>query len=775
MGNRLVSGIVDLFRYIGRWLLRVKNAVAPGRRAWRGAAVGVIIGALIFIVTTIYNAFAPAGWISFLLSLAAFLAAAALISGLMLLLGYLARLFPALYKWVVIGALLLTILSFFSMNIGSVVVPLAIIMISSLAGASAWVLAGEGWGPATLVQRIIICVALVVSLIGIGGGGYWLLSDGRPAAPPLNAAKQANANVEQLAASDPSQRGSHAVKTLFYGSGKDIRRAEFGSKADLKTASVDGSALVEKWSGLRTRYWGFGPEAMPLNARVWYPEGEGPFPLVLIVHGNHLMEKYSDPGYGYLGELLASRGFILASIDENFLNSSPTSDLVFLRELKEENDARGWLLLEHLKAWRGWNESSGNPFFKKVDMKKIALMGHSRGGEAVVLAAAFNRLPYYPDDATVKFDFNFDIQSVAAIAPVDGQYLPGEKAMPLENVNYFVLHGSHDMDVTMFLGERVYKRLRFTDENFRFKSALYIYGANHGQFNSTWGRKDGDEPGMRLMNLNQLMPAQEQARIASLYLSAFLEATLHDQKSYLPLFRDYRTAAGWLPDTIYLNQYQDSATQLVSTYEEDINLATTTIAGGAAKGENLTIWREKEVPTKAEGMGGVYQTTSNSAVYLGWHTDTSKSAIPSYQISLPETGLNLNTASVLVFSLADSNEDSNPKAKDKKEKSDSKDRQPIDLTLELTDRNGVNVQLPLNSYAFLQPQIDGKIMKVAWMAFPMPSSEIVFQSFQFPLAAFAKLQTSFDPAGLVKIRFIFNRTSSGVVVIDDIGFRQADR
>ena len=51
-------------------------------------------------------------------------------------------------------------------------------------------------------------------------------------------------------------------------------------------------------------------------------------------------------------------------------------------------------------------------------------MGHSRGGEAVADAAAFNDLTYYPDDASLKFDFGFDIKGVVSIAPVDGQYLP---------------------------------------------------------------------------------------------------------------------------------------------------------------------------------------------------------------------------------------------------------------------------------------------------------------------------------------------------------------
>src|SRR5690606_30096297 len=129
------------------------------------------------------------------------------------------------------------------------------------------------------------------------------------------------------------------------------------------------------------------------------------------------MKDFSDPGYDYLGNLLASRGFILASIDENFLNGA----------IRNENDARGWMLLKHLELWRELNDSAGGPFYRKVDMDRIALIGHSRGGEAVGHAAAFNRLAHYPDDATVTFDFGFGIRSLIAIAPVDGQYKPADR------------------------------------------------------------------------------------------------------------------------------------------------------------------------------------------------------------------------------------------------------------------------------------------------------------------------------------------------------------
>jgi len=128
-----------------------------------------------------------------------------------------------------------------------------------------------------------------------------------------------------LDAPDPSTPGSYPVATLTYGSGSDRRRPEFSAGVTLLTDPVDARAFLEGnegWRmGLRTWYWGFDLDALPLNGRVWYPETGGPFPLVLIVHGNHNMEEYSDPGYEYLGELLASRGYIVVSIDENFLNS----------------------------------------------------------------------------------------------------------------------------------------------------------------------------------------------------------------------------------------------------------------------------------------------------------------------------------------------------------------------------------------------------------------------------------------------------------------------
>ena len=222
---------------------------------------------------------------------------------------------------------------------------------------------------------------------------------------------------QRLQAEHPATPGPYEVRRLYYGSGTDRRRPEYRDSVSIVTETVDASKLVSLGETAKERngYWGFTPKAFPINGRVWYPAGESrddrPFPLVLIVHGNHNMKDFSDPGYGYLGELLASRGYVFASVDMNFINGG----------IRNENDGRGWFLLKHIDAFKEFAEDDSTPFFGRIDFDRIALIGHSRGGEAVGHAAAFNRLSRYPDDASLEFDFNHGIRGMIAIAPVDGQ------------------------------------------------------------------------------------------------------------------------------------------------------------------------------------------------------------------------------------------------------------------------------------------------------------------------------------------------------------------
>ncbi len=590
---------------------------------------------------------------------------------------------------------------------------------------------------------------------------------------------------QAINAPNPGLPGTLRFKTMYYGSGTDKRRAEFRDSVTLKTPSVDGSAFVSIMGDAAKAHdktWGFTLKKMPLNGRVWYPEGDGPFPLALIVHGNHDPQDYSDPGYRYLGEQLASRGFILVSVDENFING-----------LSGENDGRGWLLLKHLELWKKWNDSAGSPFRGKVDMHQIALMGHSRGGEAIAHAATFNRLKYYPDDAKVKLDFNFDIKSLVAIAPVDGQYKPASVFEPLENVNYLVIHGSHDGDVSSFGGLRQFQRLKFTDGQRWFKSAWYVYRANHGQWNEVWGNKDNGPRSGRSLDLRGLISADEQRQFGRVVITAFLEATLKGKQEYLPMFRDHRVAGGWLPKTMYITRFQSSGFTPLANFDEDVDVTTGSAPGVTISGDSLGTWKESGLMLR----GGTGDALNTNAVTLGWNNtvagpDTTKRGTPaSYTITLPDSlarAVGITPSAALCFSLAPLDakpgprqppKDSTKKDSTAKQDSTSKppsskakpDTFPVDLTIQVTDAAGVSASVPIRRYGVPRRPLSIQIMRRAsqeQQRFPN-KFEVVLQSYVIPMSDLIALSPSLDPTKLKRVRFVFDRAIWGTVQVDDIG------
>jgi dienelactone hydrolase len=591
----------------------------------------------------------------------------------------------------------------------------------------------------------------------------------------------------------PSTPGSWEVGYLTYGSGTDRRRPEYADSAAFTTSSVDASKLVNLGgeAASRKRYWGFGPDAFPRNGRVWYPVGEGPFPLVLVVHGNHNPRNFSDPGYAYLGELLASRGFILVSVDMNFLNGS----------IRGENDARGWMLLQHLKAWREFDADEANPFHGRVDWDRIALMGHSRGGEAVAHAAAFNRLAFYPDDASLAFDFGFGIRSLVAIAPVDGQYEPSSRPVPLEDVNYLVFHGSHDGDVTSFAGLRQYARVGFSGHVPAFKSAVYVYRANHGQWNEEWGARDRGPRSPRLLALDGLLPMEDQLEFARVYVTAFLEATLKGDATYLPLFRDHRTAGGWLPPTMYKTHFQHSSFRPLADFGEDIDLTTGTEPGVTLRGEGLSTWREGEMVLRARVTPQRQVSQQRQGVWLGWHR-TDEVEAPRYRITLPDHlagAWGVEAGATLELEVAPTERrpppppapdpvgadtpanpanpahpaEPGPGSEGDAARTDDAagEDEPIDLSVELIDAGGARASLPLGAFGPLRPPLDIRVLRRSDLeASRFPTLyEVVGHGFSLPLDEFVRVNPALDLARLREIHLVFDLARVGEIIVSGVG------
>lgn len=612
-----------------------------------------------------------------------------------------------------------------------------------------------------------------------------------------------------IEAPNPAEPGPHTVKTLFYGSGTDKQRPEFRTGVTIKTKTVDVSpfaTVTGTAAKQRKDFWGFDLKKAPLNGRVWYPDGPGPWPLALIVHGNHNWREFSDPGYAWLGELLASRGIITVSVDENFING-----------LSAENDGRAWLLLKHLEVWKTFNETEGGPFHRKVNMDNIAVMGHSRGGEAAATAAAFNRLKYYPDDFKQEFNFNFGIRAVVAIAPVDGQYKPSSVFTPLENVNYLIIHGSHDGDVSTAVGARQYERLQFTDDQPWFKSMIFMYRANHGQWNTVWGNKDNGPRSGRSLDLRALIEPEAQRQMGKVVIAGFLEAALHNRREYVPMFRDHRTAGAWLPKTMYTTKFQENGFRSLASFDRDVDLTTGSVPGVELKGEHLSAWKEEAIPFR--GRGG--DTQNHNAVTIGWNNrlvkDPKAEPAPgapaddkgplgppaAFSIIVPdavrsEWGVSDHTA--VYLSLAATNtkpgprtppKDPNakeddeaakaaakkppvkpaPKPKEPKKPKEEPDQTPIDLTVELVDTAGHVARLPLSRFGIARRPLDSRIYRRAGRDTARFSTiyELIPQTFVMPIADFAHAAPDFDPRQLATVRLLFDRTEAGTIVLEHVG------
>ena len=323
------------------------------------------------------------------------------------------------------------------------------------------------------------------------------------------------------------QKGNKEYSYFTYSPGEDNHRKEY-QDPDITSYYIDASDILDvKWNQSkikwRKNYWGFGKENIPLNGRIWAPKKEGKFPIISIIHGNHSMQEFSDDGYNYLGEFLSSHGYVFNSLDQNFLNGSWTGDF-----RGKEMTTRAWHFLENLKYLKKLNNDSTSSLFNKIDFDNIIVMGHSRGGEAVNIATKFNDLETFPDNGNVNFDYNFNIKGIVTLAPTDYRYF---RNYDLKNVNYLTVQGSMDSDEESFFGLRQANRIE--NESPQLNIGILIEGANHSQFNTSWGQHDFGFPGKLLVNHSKIIPGWLQRKILKFYLLNFIQYTFNKNKTSL--------------------------------------------------------------------------------------------------------------------------------------------------------------------------------------------------------------------------------------------------
>jgi hypothetical protein len=475
--------------------------------------------------------------------------------------------------------------------------------------------------------------------------------------------------------------------------------------------------------------WPFLNTNAPLNGHIVIPRGRGPFPLMVFAHGNHNPFENSTPGYLYLCRLLASHGVIGATIDVNFLNGANFG----------ENDARGIVHLEHLKQFRTWNNTAGHPLQGKVDLNRIAIVGHSRGGEGVGHASFFNRLASIKPDVltpVVALDgsaglgpYRFNLTAAVAIAPTDRQYQPltGPTVVPDA---YLLIHGSRDGDVSSFAGYNTYNRAHAVDtanptaSGEALKGLLWVYRANHNQFNSVWASETPPA---------QTMSRADQELVARVYVGTIAQALLLDRAGYLEVLKDHRLAERWMPiNADMVSQYQDPDRVFLQHNQEGL------VAPQVSLPSQGTVALDSVVAARQlKDLVNAGASVSTITLRLEWSGPGARVLLRLDPATVPA-----ERYATLSLRVGQSTEAKNAANRDQ------------DFTLEVSSGSRTAAVLASSAHRLIYPDAG------------FGTGKIVMQTLRLPVQQLAELGV--EPRDIRSIAFLFNRPATGVVYVGDV-------
>jgi hypothetical protein len=276
---------------------------------------------------------------------------------------------------------------------------------------------------------------------------------------------------------DPGAEGPFDVATQVYDLGEDT--------ADLP--SIDGP--------------------VELLGEVTYPTKLecGPFPIVFMMHGGHATCVRLNPnqtwqvsqhwpcepsysilpsyqGYRYFAEILASHGMVVVSISANGINAG--NEIGF--------DARAELFQRHRELWQQFStigsDELGDIFVGKIDLGRVGLMGHSKGGAGAARFLDLANQNGPPLGVKAPHTKSFKIRAVLLIGPVAAKF---EETFKVTDTALGVVLPYCDGDVDYLGGVSYYDASRyavFGDSG--PKHSFLVIGANHNNYNTIWDENE---------------------------------------------------------------------------------------------------------------------------------------------------------------------------------------------------------------------------------------------------------------------------------------------
>lgn len=448
----------------------------------------------------------------------------------------------------------------------------------------------------------------------------------------------------QASHADPAVAGPHAVTYVEYDA---------------------GTVLVNDAVGVTF------PEQ--LMGSIHIPSGTGPFPVVLFEHGRHETCAYfgfeflgspcpdtpatrnvrSYRGYDYLGQNLASNGYIVVSVNANAVNTYDTWDSLI--GIDAGTEARAQVIAYTLDRISQWNTTNGpgqvgNKLIGKVDLSRLGLMGHSRGGEGVTRFIDYNRTrtngPRYPG-----------LKAVFALAPTDFTSLAPS------DVHFATLLPLCDGDVSNLWGAYAYDRGRFVSPSTSFTRTQYtVNGANHNFYNTIWTGDDyanfGDPADTACSTTqagNIRQSAADQRRTGLVLIGGFLRRWVGGETAFHGLVTGADAlpssacagGTGSCPNLVRTSYLAPAANRLLVVTPNDGPSATTaTATGGTLVATGLQTYSACTPPDAFSSTATCPTNPTRAAarqLTVGWNAPSSLRA------NISATGTNVTAFNALTF------------------------------------------------------------------------------------------------------------------------------
>jgi dienelactone hydrolase len=303
---------------------------------------------------------------------------------------------------------------------------------------------------------------------------------------------------------------------------------------DLGVANLDQRALTPEFPTM----------PVPLTGGIAVPEGDGPFPWVIVLHGRHAgchlqgstaasqwpcppeSETRYDLGFAYLAQGLAEAGYGVLMVNLNgAFSDTYGADSEDGNRFIEQRSVQ--IIDAHLQrlavAHRGEEAGFGIPLEGKVDLKRLALVGHSMGGGM----AAFSARQRMENDSPAQVQAGLGpFTSLLLLSPTPSESIAQRPdAYQLPDIPTSVVMGACDRDIFDFSSLFYFETAAQNASRRTPAATVLVLGGNHNFFNSTVPK---DDYYRRPDNAPLCDPQRSPHRLSRVDQETFLLAYLRD-------------------------------------------------------------------------------------------------------------------------------------------------------------------------------------------------------------------------------------------------------